>query len=70
MIITNPSVSFLYQQAQETDKLNLSSTNALLAYSGKYTGRCPESKRIVKSEKTKDIWWGHINKPIKIFKNN
>lgn len=64
MIITNPTVSFLYQQAQETDKLNLSSTNALLAYSGKYTGRCPESKRIVKSEKTKDIWWGHINKPI------
>ncbi len=65
MIVTNPSVSFIYQQALDVDKLDISKTQALLAYSGKYTGRCPKSKRIVKSELTENIWWGDVNIPIK-----
>ena len=65
MIVTNPSISFIYQQALDVDKLDISKTQALLAYSGKYTGRCPKSKRIVKSELTKNIWWGDVNIPIK-----
>ena len=64
MIVTNPSLSFIYQKALDIDKLDVSKSQALLAYSGKYTGRCPESKRIVKTELTKDIWWGHVNRPI------
>ncbi len=64
MIITNPSVSYIYQQALVNDKLEASDSQALLAYSGKYTGRCPESKRIVKDDLTEKIWWGDVNKPI------
>lgn len=43
----------------------LSSTGALVAYSGKGTGRSPKDKRVVLDETTKDkIWWGSVNMPI------
>ena len=43
----------------------LSSTGALVAYSGTKTGRSPKDKRIVLNEETKDIWWSNINMPIR-----
>ncbi len=43
----------------------LSSTGALVAYSGSKTGRSPKDKRIVLNDQTKDIWWSHINMPIR-----
>lgn len=43
----------------------LSSIGAMVAYSGKRTGRSPKDKRVVKDEMTeKDIWWGNVNIPI------
>ena len=60
----NPTVSELYKDAIVNDDLNLTSTGALLAYSGEKTGRCPKDKRIVIDDKTKNIWWGNVNMPI------
>ncbi|WP_040303520.1 phosphoenolpyruvate carboxykinase (ATP) [Algoriphagus machipongonensis] len=42
----------------------LTSTGALMADTGKFTGRSPKDRFIVKDEKTKDtVWWGDINIP-------
>ncbi len=44
----------------------ISSTGALVAYSGLRTGRSPKDKRVVLDETTKDeVWWGNVNIPIK-----
>ena len=59
----NPNNSTLYTQF--LDKGNkLSSTGAMVAYSGKYMGRVPSAKRVVFDNKTKDIWWGKVNMKI------
>ena len=43
----------------------ISSTGALVNYSGERTGRSPKDKRVVYDELTQDqIWWGNVNKPI------
>jgi phosphoenolpyruvate carboxykinase (ATP) len=63
-IIINPTVPELYKLGINIDKLELSSTGALLAYSGEKTGRSPKDKRMVYDENTKDIWWGPVNKKI------
>ena len=61
----NPSVSELYFDAIINEKLNISSTGAILAYSGEKTGRSPKDKRIVSDDNTKDIWWGSVNIPLR-----
>jgi phosphoenolpyruvate carboxykinase (ATP) len=44
---------------------SISSTGAMVAYSGKRTGRSPKDKRVVVDSTTeKDIWWGNVNIPI------
>lgn len=44
----------------------LSSTGALISYSGKSTGRTPKAKRVVVDAKSKDtVWWGDIDNPKK-----
>lgn len=43
----------------------ISSTGALVNFSGERTGRSPKDKRVVYDELTQDkIWWGDVNKPI------
>ena len=43
----------------------ISSTGALVNYSGALMGRSPKDKRVVYDESTQDkIWWGEVNKPI------
>lgn len=61
----NPLVSDLYKDAIVYENINLSSTGALLTYSGEKTGRSPKDKRIVYDDNTKDIWWGNVNIPMK-----
>lgn len=43
----------------------ISSTGALMAYSGEKTGRSPKDKRIVEEETSvDDIWWGPVNRKV------
>ena len=58
----NLSTDELYKHANKLHKFT--NTDAMVAYSGKYTGRCPKDKRIVKNKHTENIWWGDVNKPI------
>src|SRR5678815_2907035 len=59
----NASPAFLYEAALRFEKgSTISSTGALIAYSGKKTGRSPTDKRIVDEPEVRDdIWWGNVN---------
>ncbi len=62
-IYRNPSPAFLYEAALRFEKgSTISSTGALIAYSGKKTGRSPTDKRVVdEPEVREDVWWGNVN---------
>ena len=59
----NASPAFLYEAALRFEKgSTISSTGALIAYSGKKTGRSPTDKRVVEEpESREDVWWGNVN---------
>jgi phosphoenolpyruvate carboxykinase (ATP) len=59
----NASPAFLYEAALRFEKgSTISSTGALIAYSGKKTGRSPTDKRVVDEPEIKDdVWWGNVN---------
>jgi phosphoenolpyruvate carboxykinase (ATP) len=59
----NASPAFLYEAALRFEKgSTISSTGALIAYSGKKTGRSPTDKRVVDDPGVRDdIWWGSVN---------
>jgi phosphoenolpyruvate carboxykinase (ATP) len=58
----NAPVSQLYEDAIRNEGAIISSSGALINFSGKKTGRSPKDKRIVFEETSKnDIWWGPIN---------
>ncbi|MDX2087254.1 MAG: phosphoenolpyruvate carboxykinase (ATP) [Kofleriaceae bacterium] len=62
-IYRNPSPAFLYEAALRFEKgSTISSTGALIAYSGKKTGRSPTDKRVVDDPEVRDdVWWGNVN---------
>ncbi|MBL0212610.1 MAG: phosphoenolpyruvate carboxykinase (ATP) [Myxococcales bacterium] len=62
-IFRNPSPAFLYEAALRFEKgSTISSTGALIAFSGKKTGRSPTDKRVVDEPEVRDdIWWGNVN---------
>lgn len=73
-IVRNPTVAELYEYAlhpyhksnfnHDVGDTAVSSTGALVSYSGKRTGRVPKEKRVVNDENTKDkIWWSDANIP-------
>jgi len=59
----NASPAFLYEAALRYEKgSTISSTGALIAYSGKKTGRSPTDKRVVDEPEVRDdVWWGNVN---------
>lgn len=60
----NAPAAVLYEDGLKENKTVISSTGALIAYSGVKTGRSPKDKRIVEEPTSKDeIWWGPVNKP-------
>jgi phosphoenolpyruvate carboxykinase (ATP) len=62
-ILRNPSPAKLYEEALRNERgTAISSAGALVAMSGKKTGRSPSDKRIVEHPGSKnDIWWGNVN---------
>jgi phosphoenolpyruvate carboxykinase (ATP) len=65
-VCINLSTPALYEEAIRHDLGTcISSTGALVAYSGAKTGRSPKDKRIVKQRSSEnDIWWGPVNYPL------
>lgn len=58
----NAPVAQLYEDAIRNEGAIISSSGALINFSGKKTGRSPKDKRIVYEETSKDdIWWGPVN---------
>jgi phosphoenolpyruvate carboxykinase (ATP) len=59
----NATPAFLYEAALRHEKGSaISSTGALIAYSGKKTGRSPTDKRVVDEPEVRDdVWWGNVN---------
>ncbi|KAJ2865862.1 Protein kinase C-like 1 [Coemansia aciculifera] len=62
----NMSPSQLYEDALRYEPgTAISSTGALIATSGKKTGRSPRDKRVVEEASTvDDVWWGPVNKKL------
>ncbi|KAJ2368766.1 Protein kinase C-like 1 [Coemansia sp. RSA 2611] len=62
----NLSPAQLYEDALRfEDGTAISSTGALIAKSGKKTGRSPRDKRVVEEASTvDDVWWGPVNKKL------
>ena len=72
-VFHNLTVAELYEkeiqhnvpQDTEVIKNMISSSGAIVAYSGVRTGRSPKDKRVVLDDYTeKEIWWGDINLPL------
>jgi len=63
----NLSVAELIECAVKNGEGTLTNNGALDVVTGKYTGRSPKDRFIVKDELTKDkIYWGKVNLPIDI----
>jgi phosphoenolpyruvate carboxykinase (ATP) len=61
----NEAPSHLYEDAVKFDGAKISTTGALVSYSGEKTGRSPKDKRVVRHpDSEKDIWWGNVNIPL------
>lgn len=55
----------LYEHAVRAGEGSLSDNGTLVCRTGKYTGRSPKDKFIVKDKATSDlVWWGSVNRPI------
>ncbi len=61
-VIQNPSVEQLIQDCLENDDCKLASNGAVVAYTGKYTGRTPKDKHTVREPSSEaNIWWENNN---------
>ncbi|WP_421878338.1 phosphoenolpyruvate carboxykinase (ATP) [Marinoscillum sp.] len=61
----NLTATELTEIAVRENEGHLTDTGALMCDTGKFTGRSPQDRFIVKDELTeKEVWWGKINKPI------
>lgn len=59
------SVAELVEYAIVNREGNLSDTGALSADTGRFTGRSPFDRYIVRDEVTEDtVWWGNVNQPL------
>ena len=60
----NLTHSELIEEALKHNEGVLTSTGALMCDTGKFTGRSPQDRFIVKDKETENnVWWGNINKP-------
>ena len=69
-IVHNPSYEQLFQAEMDPknegfEKGTLTNTGAVSVDTGKFTGRSPKDRYIVKNAASEQIWWdGNINKPV------
>lgn len=63
-VFTNLSPAELIEHALHRKEGVLASSGALVANTGKFTGRSPQDRYIVRDEMTADpVWWGDVNIP-------
>lgn len=63
-VLWNLSPAELVEEAIKNNEGTITSTGALMCDTGKFTGRSPKDRFIVKDAKTEDsVWWGDINIP-------
>ncbi|MFA0964272.1 phosphoenolpyruvate carboxykinase (ATP) [Roseivirga sp. BDSF3-8] len=61
----NLSPAELVEEALKNGEGSLTDKGALMCDTGKFTGRSPKDRFVVKDDKTADtVWWGDINFPI------
>ena len=59
------SLSALTEEAVKRGEAQLAAHGPLVALTGKYTGRSPNDKFIVKEPSCDGkVWWGKVNRPI------
>jgi phosphoenolpyruvate carboxykinase (ATP) len=64
-VYLNLSPQDLTQHALDKKEGELASNGALVVKTGKYTGRTPKDKFVVRDETTENtVWWGSVNQPI------
>lgn len=69
-VIYNPSYELLFEDEMSENNTGfekgvLSSTGAVSVMTGRFTGRSPKDRYVVKDKTTEDtIWWGKVNKPV------
>jgi len=60
----NLTVGELYEHAIRRDEGNIAHLGPFVVSTGKYTGRSPDDKFVVREETSEDdIWWGPVNRP-------
>lgn len=63
-VMWNLTPAELYEEALASGEGSLTDTGALMCDTGKFTGRSPKDRFIVKDDYTNDdVWWGDINLP-------
>ncbi|WKN32830.1 phosphoenolpyruvate carboxykinase (ATP) [Porifericola rhodea] len=63
-VLWNLPPAALVEETLKSGEGVLTDTGALMCDTGKFTGRAPKDRFIVKDELTKDkVWWGNINIP-------
>lgn len=61
----NLTPSELTEEAIKNGEGTITDTGALMCDTGKFTGRAPKDRFVVKDSRTRDtVWWGDINFPI------
>ncbi|PWJ42203.1 phosphoenolpyruvate carboxykinase (ATP) [Sediminitomix flava] len=59
----NLPVAELVEEALKNNEGVLADTGAFMCDTGKFTGRSPQDRFLVKDDATANVWWGNINIP-------
>src|SRR3954452_4511250 len=64
-VYVNPTTSMLYSHALARNEGVLAEGGPLVVDTGRFTGRSPKDKFVVREPGSEDrIWWGTVNQPI------